>query len=462
MESEVPNEANESHEPSAEDLAPAACDTCGLRVPRREILLKVRRSFSSRFKWVCPPCQAAMLHRVEAVVTGLQWALVPVLLVAGWWLGPAMQSLAFKMLGMMVGLLVGLVLHEAGHAGVAWLMGLRVWRVVIGSGRRIAKACWWGLGLEVRRLPTVGVVVIEPSTGRFAALRFGLAVAAGPAVNLILVVVAVWRLNGGGDSVPSPNLVGFIGFFAGANTWLLGVSLWPRLYGGALAGLPSDGLQLWRLLRDAGGEHRALAPSGVAATRVHEMLWRDDFEGALAAVAAAPMDAPNRVGLRINAAVAMISGGRFEDAYTLGQELLAEPDALEPATQAVLQNNTAWAGLLTHRAERLETMTGWVDLALETLPGHLALLATRGACAVVAGDLELAEELLRRSSIQDGDGTYRPIHVAWASVVAAVRGNDAEATALADSARKLKPESSEVEAVLAWGRMIEGKGSSSG
>lgn len=82
-----------------------------------------------------------------------------------------------------------LVIHEAGHALMAWLVGWRVERIAIGSGRVRLERQIFGVPVEFRTLPLSGYVVPRPRDLRAPQLKQCLIFAAGPGIELLLVAI---------------------------------------------------------------------------------------------------------------------------------------------------------------------------------------------------------------------------------------------------------------------------------
>lgn len=84
-----------------------------------------------------------------------------------------------------------LALHEAGHALAAHALGFRVCRIVIGLGRPIARFRVGGVPVEFRLFPAGGYVVPAPKELSGARLKSSLIYAAGPGIELALLLLIV-------------------------------------------------------------------------------------------------------------------------------------------------------------------------------------------------------------------------------------------------------------------------------
>jgi hypothetical protein len=82
-----------------------------------------------------------------------------------------------------------LVLHEAGHALVAVLLGWRVHAVVIGMGRPLARFQVGRTPVEIRMFPVEGFVLPAPTNLRTPHLKSALIYFAGPGAELLLAAL---------------------------------------------------------------------------------------------------------------------------------------------------------------------------------------------------------------------------------------------------------------------------------
>jgi len=88
--------------------------------------------------------------------------------------------------------IVQLVIHEAGHALMAWALGWHVGRVVIGMGRTVARFHIGRTPVEWRFAPSEGFVQPVPNNVHSPQLKNALIYFAGPGVELVLLLIIVW------------------------------------------------------------------------------------------------------------------------------------------------------------------------------------------------------------------------------------------------------------------------------
>jgi len=90
-----------------------------------------------------------------------------------------------------------LVLHESGHAVVAWLLGWHVRQVVIGMGPAISRFRVGRTPVEVRLAPVEGFVVPIPRELPGIRLKNALIYFAGPGVELLVMAGVVFLVGPG-------------------------------------------------------------------------------------------------------------------------------------------------------------------------------------------------------------------------------------------------------------------------
>jgi membrane-associated protease RseP (regulator of RpoE activity) len=84
-----------------------------------------------------------------------------------------------------------LVLHEAGHALMADLLGWQVRLMVIGFGREMWRLHWFRFQVIIRTVPLSGYVIPAPRNLKWPRLKLALIYLAGPGIELMLLVLLV-------------------------------------------------------------------------------------------------------------------------------------------------------------------------------------------------------------------------------------------------------------------------------
>jgi hypothetical protein len=146
--------------------------------------------------------------------------------------------------GLFIGVIIGVIAHEAGHAAMALVTGLRLRAITIGYGTSVfAKVCR-GIEIKLNAIPLSGRVEIflELHQRRIALLAFA---SGGIAANVLLGLAAV-LLSASGYLPKNPHQAA-IGFYC-VQAWLIARNLIPhtRTVGGAT--IPNDGRVILSLL----------------------------------------------------------------------------------------------------------------------------------------------------------------------------------------------------------------------
>ena len=212
------------------------------------------------------------------------------------------------------------IAHEAGHAVVARVCGWRVNEIRLGFGPVIGRYALWGLPVELRTFPIVGLVSVVPTSVRLARLKNMLIYAAGPAVELGIAFVVASIVGWDAIITPSQSLgiivaqsLGLAALF-GAGLNLLPFSPQPGVITDGLGIVLSpflsrahfEGLMVRPILVEG---HRMLESGRVAQALLH-------FEAAIEAN-------PGVILLHVGLARGYVKQGRTEEALLGLQALLA-------------------------------------------------------------------------------------------------------------------------------------------
>jgi hypothetical protein len=287
--------------------------------------------------------------------------------------------------------------HELGHAFVARTLGLRVFRIIIGTGRPWFRTRMFGFDTEFKTLFLGGATVAaHRCVARYRRRQF-LFVIGGPAVNLALAGATLLAMQPGEIWGLARLCEGFapLQVFLYANVVVLLANLWPRTIQTALGNLPSDGKLLFRATfpraGDAANNHAILfAMEGMACRE------RNDFHGARRWVEDGLAIYPDNETLRDIHGLNMIETGDLTAARDLLLLRLPRQD-LAPVIRALLLNNIAYVDALMENEELLDEADRYSTEALASLPWMSAVRGTRGTVLLALGRIDEAIPLLRKS-----------------------------------------------------------------
>ena len=277
---------------------------------------------------------------------------------------------------LLLSLILGTVVHEAGHAMAARAVGLDVRLFSIGQGAAYLHRRIGGVLFVLRAVPWSGFVAIAVQPG-MSPRAYAAMVAAGPAANLLLLACAAgadhaWPRY---DTVLEP--------FGIAQAMLFALTLLPYRSRARGAPRPSDGLQLWTQLVRKPPDMFTKQYAGMAAL----LLPKD------ALLPVPSVDAPDLV-YQIVRSDRQIDLWAARDAAAAVQRLLRQ-GCLNTVERAVALNflagnETLFCGTGATPAE----LQGWASEARDLAPGPAASLTLGGVLATTGRGAE-AEALLQ-------------------------------------------------------------------
>ncbi|MFZ5876036.1 MAG: site-2 protease family protein [Nitrospirota bacterium] len=329
--------------------------------------------------------------------------------------------------------------HEFGHAIVARILGLKVFRVIIGYGRPIFLCKLLGFKWEFRSLPIGGVTVAASPSPRFYRLRLFLMVLAGPLVDVSFAVVAFWlstRVWDGNQSgfwqelllidLALANIVSFVS------------GLWPRKIETVAGFTANDGLLLCTIPFISGKKLTEwLAGYYVLASQ--ELHQQKYYAQAVRTCEAGMARYPDCGLLRMQLGVCLIYINEFERARESLMEALKATD-IRPEDRLILLSNIALADILSGRNDLLEEADRYSAQAYQNIPWVPGVKDTRGMVLVESGQLQEGLALLRTAIIEQTEPEIKATIAAYMAIGEKRRGNIERATRYLDITRTLAPQ----------------------
>ena len=222
---------------------------CGIESALPGVFIRRRRSFRTTTRDFCPACWAKRQHSsygwrianwVATLAGGVALAWFAPQLGLGWLL---INVACFDVFNVLT-----IVPHELGHAIVGRMLGLRVFKIIVGSGRPWFRTRLCGFDAEFKTLLLGGVAVAAPRSVAGYRWKTFLFIMGGPAVNLALAGGALLARPAGevwGFARLHQAVVPLQVFFY-SNVVVLLANLWPQMIQTDLGKLASDGKQLFR------------------------------------------------------------------------------------------------------------------------------------------------------------------------------------------------------------------------
>lgn len=419
---------------------PVKCDRCGVESNLDASFFKAPKSFSRLIHTYCPSCWLKQQHcntkwtallNLGIGVLGLLFLLTGVEIRIGYFL---INIFFFQLF-----LVLTIGPHELGHAWMARWVGMRVFKIYIGSGKTLFTFKLFGFDCEFRPLPTGGVVVAaHRDLKRLGANQFAF-ILAGPAIN-ILLAAAVWRFLSPDDlwSI-HPLDHGFqpgLAFFY-ANVVVLLQNLWPHDVATMFGSLPSDGKQLFQSLflsREKRELHHA-AGFVMEAAVCHQ---QGDFEDARGWVEEGLKSYPDNEALLSWRGVIALGLGEYGKARDCFLDLLNR-ESREPLMRPLMLNNIAYADALLGGEDLLDEADVFSQEAMSAMSWVPAIKGTRGTVLVAMGRFAEGLSLLRESMSQAELANHKAQNACLIAEAESRCGNRVAARNYLEEARKLDP-----------------------
>jgi len=342
-------------------------------------------------------------------------------------------------------LLLGLIsvfsiaLHEVGHAVVAKLAGLRVYRLTIGLGAVLFQVRWGRLNLIVHAFPVAGYAQYSPHSEHNARLRMACATFGGIGFNLlaVLAVIAVegtqvfsaayWK-----SVYVEPAPLALLGF---ANFLLMGWSALPLT--SDLTG-PSDGLLLLNIRRFGPAEVDNWIVHGYA--REVSYRGRTSRRAGLEEVTRALKHYPDQFQLLCQQAGLLLSTGNWKQSLEILLRLKADP-SLPPSTKIQVLSLLAYAATMDEVAQLRPDLQNWTGQLFSVCAGDPWVRALRGRAVFASGRTATGLAMMRVSLRTRWLAPDERADIAcWLAVAEAESGRLDEAERLHELARREDPE----------------------
>ena len=273
------------------------------------------------------------------------------------------------------------LVHEAGHAVAALLVGHRVLEVKIGAGPNVT--AWHGRWRLVLGLFPLGGHVMAGSSdpSGYRAKRFAIT-AAGPATNAVMFAFAP-LIDASSSTLRD---------FAIVNASVLIFNLFPYSVRTPYGRQRTDGLGLVRTVSDSEWQ-LAEDRSGFAVARATLADQRGDREEARRITDEAEAMNPRSVVLRTWLGYRAIKDQGYASARTIFRELVDEDRQVPAAglgqrddvSRGIHLNNLAWCDLMLDEPALFEEALSSSAAAIDLMPEHPAIRGTRAFALILGG-----------------------------------------------------------------------------
>jgi hypothetical protein len=375
------------------------CAGCGYRSANRSFFRREKSGVFGRRKAFCQGCAPYRPTRIENLSTHSVWLFgIGVLLIASGLEGLPLAAGYIGLLSGGVGLsgIVTIIVHELGHVGIARLLGMKVVRVVIGSGPILVARQWHDIRLELRRFMLAGGMttayhqIESPGKWRQLVLLLG---GAGANLLLLLLCTSLLAVLIGWFRLSNPFLIVPVFCLLVSQILVIIGNLFPLSLRRDRPGRVRDGPQIINLLRTKDFRRRA---------QEAHLVWQGMalLQSGRSAEAQAHFEQAHRLlpangpifSLLVHSA-SKAAGPQAAVRYYL--EHCGEFGSENEGANAWAYANVAWNALLTQDLAMLPLADTLSQRSIAGLAAAPEVQGTRGAVLVAMGEFERGLALLR-------------------------------------------------------------------
>jgi tetratricopeptide (TPR) repeat protein len=417
------------------------CSRCGLESEIKEAFL-VRKEWAGLVtRTYCPACWEKLYAREQVFSMAGLVAAVITLDVLFFNRGLGIVSIDILFLALTNILLVAA--HELSHAAVGRLLGVRVYRVIIGYGKKLFSRRTFGISWELHEWIVGGGTLMASPPQKGSRVRLFGAILAGPALHGVLLIAAAafqmfLLILQDGFGVDARAMLHWTGLFLNFNLILLIFNSLPMKAGIPSGQIGTDGWQLFHLIFMKPAEAEQLVQSYYLMETLEASL-RNDAGTALRYIEEGLARFPEQPALRTSQGNVLIKQKRYAEAREIFLSLLSSEEAKKPFFKYLIFNNIAYTDALLRNPDLMPEADRYSAEALRQLGWEPMILGTRGAVLVEMGRLEEGIGLLKEALSKQKDAFGKAADAYHLAVGERRRGNAEESRRYLELARKYDP-----------------------
>ena len=291
-------------------------------------------------------------------------------------------------------LYVSLLLHEGGHVIAGWLVKIGISRVVIGTGREIARTNILGFPWVITNNPKGGYTFVSGIEGKFVRLRLLFFTAGGLFFQVFWILLCIGLLQLGLRVFVIYRGVDLLAVFVLSNLPALYFSLVPAEARYQESKIPSDILRIFRLLF---GSNKALEPFQTIGIMDEAFRYfvKKDYEQAASLLKQCIEKFPDQINAKISLSATLIKLMRLQDAKGLLIALVKEK--LDDEYNVLIYNNLAWIFLLENNKKALVEADRFSKKAFDLNPDLPSIRGTRACVLILRGTVDEGINLLLKN-----------------------------------------------------------------
>jgi len=426
------------------------CGDCGCESTVEEAFRKIKKSgLSGNTKMLCPECwskEYIAMSKVSFTLSGIAFA--GGLIIDYIDPGNVLAAILINFVLIYIFMLTTIIPHELGHAIAGKVMGYRVFRVIIGYGQVLFTRRFLGCEWEFRPFPIGGVTLIATRSTRSYRLRRFVMLLAGPAVNVLFILLLFGILPADGSLVSYSfhGMAPALDFFL-ANVVLLVFNLWPHKITSSLGVTENDGLALISIpLSKLKQIEDQLAAFYFYSSQ--ELSRQMQYVQSVRVCEEGLGLYPEAMLLRMQLGIVYLRMNEYEKARVIFTELL-QHEEIKPGQKMIILNNIAYTNILSGRADLAEEANRYSEEAYKNLPWVPAVKGTRGAVLVETGHVDEGLALLREAYEAYSEPEAKALNAAHIALGEKLRGNTEESMRYLRVVQTLDPQCQLLNRVIA-------------
>lgn len=374
------------------------CSDCGTVTTIEQSFKKVRQSFGRKPKLYCPYCwqKRQNVYFVKSLivltVVGIAFICMDSNHFLGW------LSLNIVLINLFIILLI--IPHEIGHAVAGQLLGMRLFRIIVGFGKTLFTVKIFGWLWEFKAIPLIGMTIIANKSRHRYRLKQFIVILSGPLANVLVMIILLKTFSvdfAYNDFVSKLTLI--LNFFI-ANTIVLFGNLWPKNIQTIYGNLPSDGLSLFttiNLSQSKIDERLALFYALEGGEQLIQKQWKSAkqwYEMGL-------NEFPNNPICLNDMAILALKTGNFNIAKVIFEKLV-QYNKIEQQLKILIKNNLAYTYAILGKEELLVEADRLSKEVYDSAPWVSMFKGTRGVVLIELDKLNEGLAVLREAmAIED-------------------------------------------------------------
>ncbi len=412
------------------------CSKCGAKELENSKFIKLRYE-DNKYVYTCRPC-AKNNDPIKTIFSVYMLLIFISSVIASFLDGKPFRPVITNTLFIYLSFSFFILPHELAHAFTAKLMGLKVFKVLIGKGPRIFKTSILGFPLDFRMLQSGGLMFSASDSEAHYKLRSFFTVFAGPFAHIILFFI-FFSING--FSFNPSNFSSYFSLLDNlmiANIIMFILNIIPFNASTVFGKIANDGLSLWNMFFEKSDDLKEKILVHYNSMVILDHIYSGNFNKAEVECKEALEAFQDNISLLSLLDVIAIRTSKFEEAKEISSTILKRDD-LDEKLVPMIKNNLAYSSTLIGTPELLVEADRLSQEAIEASPTIAAIKGTRGAVLTELGKYEAAISYLEQAQFESYRSADRASNLAYLSIAYKRKGGHKKAEMLLEKVKKLDP-----------------------